>query len=379
MMKSDERGLYLHIPFCLARCHFCAFYLQIYQKDRAAIFVDSLLHEIHLYADRNPFEGRPLTSIYFGGGTPTTLPSTHLIRILSEVRRAFYLNPDVEITIEAHPDTVTRESLAQLFDAGFNRISLGVQSLHDKELIAIGRPAKSGTAQQALMDARSAGFTNINLDLIYGLLGQSLNSWRADVQRIVDLKPTHLSCYALTIESGTHLQRDVERDKTLEPDEELQIAMEQEGQALFAAAGFRRYEISNYARPGCECRHNLLYWTAGEYLGLGPSAQSYVQGDRFGNVDNLQTYTHMLEANRIPVSAHDRLDVIQQHREAVVFGLRLIEGVPRPLVDSQDWSIESNQVLTRLIGEGLLEDVQGRLRMTTQGRRFADSIAVSLL
>ncbi len=374
-----EVGLYIHVPFCRSRCHFCAFYLQMYREDRAAAYVASLLREIGLYAGQNPYGGRPLTSVYFGGGTPTTLRSSQLLDILSRIRDAFPLRPDVEITLEAHPETVTGGTLALLRRAGFNRISFGIESMEEQELIRVGRPTTLGTARRAVADARRAGFANINLDLIYGLPGQTLETWLATLRDALSLLPTHISCYALMIEEGTRLNVDRRRGEAVEPDEELQNRMEDAAQVVLEDAGYVRYELSNYARPGFACRHNLLYWTDGEYLGLGPSAQSYLNGCRFGNVEDLGAYHRLIEAGRAPVEAVERLSPRQCVREAIVFGLRLIEGIDQGLLK---WDADRQHLaraVERLIGEALLESRAGKVRLSERGRRVADSIAVELL
>lgn len=372
-------GLYIHVPFCRSRCHFCAFYLEIYRDDRAQSFLTALSREMQLHVAQQPLGGRRLDSVYFGGGTPTALRTEDLCDILSGVRTNFGLTRDAEITIEAHPDTVAVEGLRALSAAGFNRISFGVQSLDEKELTQIGRPVLSDTTHKAVASARQAGFTNINLDLMYGLPGQTLDSWLGTVDHALALEPTHLSCYALTVENNTRLIVDIRRGTRDNPEELLQNAMENEAARRLAGAGFHHYEISNYSRPGYTCRHNRLYWENGEYLGMGPSAQSYLAGDRFGNIDDLDAYEDRLANGVLPIVDRESLGAEQRRREAVVFGLRLIDGVPTaslPIHEEQrDWT----EKVTRLIDDGYLETAGDRVKLTATGRRFADSIAVDLL
>ncbi len=372
-------GLYIHVPFCRSRCHFCAFYLEIYRDDRAQSFLTALSREMQLHVAQQPLGGRRLDSVYFGGGTPTALRTEDLCAILSAVRTNFGLTRDAEITIEAHPDTVAVEGLRALSAAGFNRISFGVQSLDEKELTQIGRPVLSDTTHKAVASARQAGFTNINLDLMYGLPGQTLDSWLGTVDHALALEPTHLSCYALTVENNTRLIVDIRRGTRDNPEELLQNAMENEAARRLAGAGFHHYEISNYSRPGYTCRHNRLYWENGEYLGMGPSAQSYLAGDRFGNIDDLDAYEDRLANGVLPIVDRESLGAERRRREAVVFGLRLIDGVPTaslPIHEEQrDWT----EKVTRLIDDGYLETAGDRVKLTATGRRFADSIAVDLL
>jgi len=372
-------GLYIHVPFCRSRCHFCAFYLEIYRDDHAQSFLTALSREVQLHVAQQSLGGRRLDSVYFGGGTPTALRTEDLCDILSGVRTNFGLTRDAEITIEAHPDTVAVEGLRALSAAGFNRLSFGVQSLDVKELTQIGRPALSDTTHKAIASARQTGFTNINLDLMYGLPGQTLDSWLETVDHALALEPTHLSCYALTVENNTRLIVDIRRGTRDNPEELLQNAMEDEAARHLAGAGFHHYEISNYSRPGYTCRHNRLYWENGEYLGMGPSAQSYLAGDRFGNIDDLDAYEDRLANGVLPIVDRESLGVEQRRREAVVFGLRLIDGVPTaslPIHEEQrDWT----EKITRLIDDGYLETAGDRVKLTATGRRFADSIAVDLL
>jgi len=283
-------GLYVHIPFCRERCHFCAFYLELHRGPSAEAFLRALQTEIHLYGAEKVNGGRPVQSVYFGGGTPTVLAAAQLTAILDAVRDAFDLPPECEITVEAHPGTVTDTDLSALRRAGVTRLSFGAESMQDADLTAIGRPGSRRETVGALVAAREAGFTNINLDLMYGLPGQTVESWTRTISACCDLSPTHLSCYALTVEAGTRLAQEVRRDPGKIPHAQIQIEMDHAAQQVLRDAGYVRYEISNYARPGFECRHNLLYWTQGDYLGLGPSAQSFIGGVRFGNVANLAAY-----------------------------------------------------------------------------------------
>lgn len=371
-------SLYIHVPFCKTRCHFCAFYLQIYREDRALAYLESLGREIRLHAQLNSLGGHSLDTVYFGGGTPTTLRPDELCKILKLIRACFGLQDNAEITLEAHPDTVTAEGLKCLVQAGFNRISFGVQSMDDSELLRIGRRTLGTFTHNAVTAARSAGFVNINLDLIYGLPGQTMRSWLSTLEETIELEPTHVSCYALMVEEGTKLHRDLRQGYGDEPDADLQNAMEDEAVRRLATAGFERYEISNYSRPGYACQHNQLYWRGEEYLGLGPSAQSYLNGCRFGNVEDLGTYHHTLESGNLPIQEREQLTPDQRQREAIVFGLRLIEGINLKGVQGtvdRTWE----QTLDRLMDQGLLEERSGRVRMTERGRRFADSIAVELL
>lgn len=375
MPPQRDIGLYIHVPLCRQRCHFCAFYLEIATPARVVAFLSALDRELILYCQQNVLAGRTLQSIYFGGGTPTAIPSLQLAALLDRIRNSYSLTPDAEVTVEAHPSTVTRQDLSALVEAGFNRISLGAESMAPQDFIPIGRPGAVSDTEQAVQDARTAGFSNINLDLMYGLPGQSLASWTATLHSLLALDPTHISCYALTIEDHTKLAQDIAKGLVPAPDEMLQNEMETVAESVLASAGFTRYEISNYARPGYACRHNLLHWTDGDYLGLGPSAQSYVAGVRFGNIANLDTYARQLQNDHLPVTDRRMLTNEEQQRDALIFGLRLLNGIPN------DLAIEDagqRDILTRLTERGLIINEHDRIKLTPLGRRFADSVASEL-
>jgi oxygen-independent coproporphyrinogen-3 oxidase len=371
-------GLYIHIPFCRQRCDFCAFYLEVYREAPAARFVAALKQEISLYAAQAGWETRSLHSLYLGGGTPTVLGSDRLIDVLNHVRRAFILSHDCEITVEAHPATVSYPDLHRLADAGVTRMSFGAESMQDDELTLVGRPGLSRETVAAVSHAREAGFHNINLDLMYGLPGQSVSSWLDTIERCLDLDPAHLSCYALTIEAGTKLDRDIAHRRRPAPDEERQVMMDEAAQDLLRSHGYERYEISNYARPGHACRHNLLYWTGGEYLGLGPSAQSFMDGQRFGNAASLTAYHAALEEQRLPLTEQAALSQEERLRDAVVFGLRLVNGISADRLQEHAMNYGRTEVVEELEKEGLIEEERTRVKLTAKGRRYADLVAEKL-
>ncbi|CAE6726091.1 radical SAM family heme chaperone HemW [Nitrospira defluvii] len=378
MRQTTDQGLYIHVPFCHQRCHFCAFYLEIHHPHAAVEFVASLLTEVRLYAEDSPLDPRPLGSIYFGGGTPTTLDADHLTRILSAAREAFGLESDAEVTVEAHPGSVTSESLRELRSSGFTRLSLGAESMNQSELDRVGRPGSPLNTRQVLTTAREAGFENINLDLMYGLPGQTVASWNNSLQEILALNPTHLSCYALTVEDGTALQTAILRGRIPAPDESLQNELEDLAETTLAGAGYRRYEISNYCRPGFASRHNRLHWTGGHYLGLGPSAQSSVGGRRFGNVSNLAAYHSSLQNGRLPVSESEQLSRAHQACDRLIFGLRLTEGVALNEINALSFRGLAGTI-DRLAADRLLERNGHVVRLAARGRRYADTVAVALL
>jgi len=377
-MIPPPLGLYLHIPFCRQRCDFCAFYLEIYRESRAETFVRSLMQEIGLSGQQQVAAGRPIQSVYFGGGTPTALAATQLTAILSEVRKHFTLTSDCEITVEAHPSTISEQDLVQLYQAGVTRMSFGAESMEDGDLARIGRPGAVRETVTAVTQARAVGFTNINLDLMYGLPGQSLVDWKRTLAYCLTLEPTHLSAYALTVEEDTRLASNIQRQQSPAPDEDLQIEMDEATQQMLGDVGYERYEVSNYAKPEYACRHNLLYWTNGEYLGFGPSAQSYLDGIRFGNVADLAIYDRSLVASRLPIEERTRLSEEEQLRDAVIFGLRLIRGIPSQNLHQHAANYGRATITEELLAQQLIEVDGARSRLSARGLLQADTIAGQL-
>lgn len=382
MTRQDGFGIYIHIPFCEKHCHFCTFFTRGYGEGRAATFVADLLAEIHLYGRAGRLSGREVETVYFGGGTPTTLSAGQLLEVLETLRRTFPLKPEAEITIEVAPATADFTLLHALQREGFSRISFGAQSFDDAELAAMGASHAVETIQCAVRVARVSGFANLNLDLIYGLPGQSLTRWETNLQAAMNLAPEHISFYGLSIEEGSKFHRDRERGRLALPEEDTQADMYRRGRDLVAASGYVQYEVSNFARPGHACRHNLGYWTDREWLGLGPSAHSYVGGDRWSNVASLEDYHRLITEDKLPIAEREPADEDLRLREALAFGLRAVSGVQlgplerrygrSPLERFQD-------PIRRLTHEGWLVLEGDVLRPSSEGILFADELALAFL
>ncbi len=291
---TDPLSLYLHIPFCDHRCAYCDFNAYAGLDGLMPRYVEALTAEIAAWA--GALGPRPLATVFFGGGTPSLLPLPLLERVVRAVCTAFPVQPDAEWSLEANPGTVDAASLRRLRALGINRLSIGVQSFDDAELRRLDRIHDAAAAGAAYRAARAAGFTNVNLDLMFGLAGQDLASWERTLRRALALAPEHLSLYALTVEEGTPLAHQVARGQAPEPDPDLQAAMYERAQALLAAAGYEQYEISNWARPGFACRHNLVYWRDGEWLGVGAGAHSHLAGRRFAVVRSPAAYVRRVLA-----------------------------------------------------------------------------------
>lgn len=376
---TTDLGIYLHIPFCLKRCHFCAFYLVIYEEQRVEHFLQALEKEIVLYARQVDMSGRTVSTVYVGGGTPTALSPGQFSKILAVMNSRFALSDKCEITVEATPESLTAEYADILQQSGVTRLSVGIQSFDPQERTRLGL---SGTVAEAVLGvqrAKQAGLSNINVDLIYGIPGQSLQSWERTLSQALELNPSHLSCYALSLEEGTRFHTEFRRGTFERMDPGDEACFQHRAEAQLATAGFHRYEISNWAKPGRACQHNLRYWRGLEYLGLGPSAQSYVSESRFGNVSSVDQYAKQLEAGMLPIVEKERLSRLQQEKERIVFGLRLLEGVPFDWIQgvSQDeaWLTSFNNLLE----EDYLLQTGSRVQLTRKGCQFADTVGMRLL
>jgi oxygen-independent coproporphyrinogen-3 oxidase len=310
-------GYYLHVPFCARRCDYCAFATW---TDRGHL-VDRYLDACRTDIERAVAAGAPrATTVFVGGGTPSLVPASALARVLDAIPRT----ADVEVTVECNPDTVTDELLSTYRAVGVNRLSFGVQSMVPHVLAALGRSHDRGNVQHAVDLARVHGFSNFNLDVIYGAAGESLADWRRTLEDVLALDPPHVSAYGLTVEPGTALFDDPARH----PDDDDQADKYLIATELLGAAGLDWYEISNWARPGHECRHNHLYWNMGEYLAFGCAAHGHRDGRRWWNVRTPERYIDAIEHGRSPEAGSERLDPDQRAIEALQLALRTRDGVP---------------------------------------------------
>lgn len=372
-------GLYIHVPFCLRKCRYCDFYslpLSPLQSDsagpRAERFLDALAAEL----ERLPGGFLPET-IYIGGGTPTALPGPLILRLLEIVGRAVAPAQVREWTCEANPGTLDAAKVKLLREAGVNRVSLGVQSLDARNLAFLGRIHSAEDAETAFALLREQGLGNINLDLMYGIPDGGRGALERDLERILALGPEHVACYALSFEPGTPLAAMRDRGAVSETDDAEQLAQYTLIRETLAQAGFRHYEISNFARPSRECRHNLRYWRSGEYIGCGPSAHSHWRGARWGNVRDLAAYCERLLAGRDARACEEQLDPQAKAREALILGLRLIEGVGREEFRQQtgfDYMDLRGPQIDELCQRELLVEENGRLRLSVRALFVSDFV-----
>lgn len=373
-------SLYIHIPFCLSKCFYCSFSSFPQMGEHHDRYVQSLLTQIRTsYPEKHK---EALETLFIGGGTPTVLRTGKLVEIIETCREVYGFADDAEISIEANPGTIDRAKLSALQDAGINRLSVGVQSFNNQDLEVLGRAHRSDKSIQAVCDAREAGFDNMSLDLMYGLPGQSVESWQENLEQVVALHPQHLSLYQLTIEEDTDFYNRYLNDSLGLPDDEAIIAMEQVTREYLGAHGIEQYEISNYARAGYECRHNLGYWRNEEFVGCGAGAAGFCNGKRYKVINDPLLYCSAVESGEDVIEESEVLSTEASFRETVVMGLRLIKGIDKRRLSGRYYLTLDDQYgseLTDLVRKGLLEESEDYLRLTVQGRRFANQVMAELV
>ncbi len=374
-------GLYIDFPFCIARCAFCAFNIQGYREGWVNRYLLALQKELALHAESGTLREREVVSIYLGGGTPTLHPPETLTEIVSFCRRYFHVQPNAEITVEAHPATINLQAagatdplsyLHAIHEGGVNRLSIGVQSFSDKQLTNLGRHHTVNDVYHVFDTARKAGFNNIGIDLIYSLPGQTVFEWEDTLQSAIDLGPESLSIYGLSIEEGTLFHK---KGVTL-PTEAEQTIQYQLAQKVLESAGYPQYEISNFAKPGYASRHNILYWNREETLGVGLSAHSYFNHAHQENTDSLPSYLDQVEAGHLPIKQVQRVSRQEEQIDAIIFGLRKREGIPQTLLQHP---MNRTETAVSLIEAGLLAIEGDRILLTPQGMLLADTVALSFL
>lgn len=367
--------LYLHVPFCAAKCNYCAFYSEAGSAAKMSDYAEAVLSELDGSVAARGKCGHSLvpTTIFFGGGTPSLLPAPLMRRILEGLRRCLPLRDVSEWTIECNPSTVSSEKAKLFREFGVNRISMGVQSLDDELLKTIGRVHSVKAAAESHEKLRGAGFSNINLDLMFGLPGQTLEHWRATLRHAIELQPEHISTYCLILEEDTHFWS-LLQNGSIKPDEELELKMYELAMETLAAAGYQQYEVSNFARPGCECAHNIAYWEGEEYIGLGPSACSTVGNRRWQNVPDIDRYMEAVSRQQPAISFEEALTDELRAAERAAFGMRMNVGVPADLVQGR-W----NQQIAELLSSELVQWRNNRLQPTKRGILFADEIAAQFV
>jgi oxygen-independent coproporphyrinogen-3 oxidase len=376
----DPIGLYLHIPYCLHKCGYCDFNSHNINEAERESYVRALLMEMEHAA--KGAENCRVDTIFFGGGTPTTLPFADLARILEACREHFQVDPAAEITCEANPATIPQADLVQLREAGFNRLSIGVQSFDPQELKRLERVHSVDEVYLTVERARQAGFDNLSLDLMFALPGQTVERWQDNLQKAIDLQPDHISAYNLTIEPDTVFYKQQSQGQLKMPPDDFQRELFEITIATLTGAGYEHYEISNYAHPGKQSRHNLNYWVDGEYIGLGAGASSFFNSERFKNVNLPARYIAQIEESKTAVESRETPDRRQRMGEAVMLGLRLKEGLNLETFEKQfEVTLQEafGETVERLEKMELLEISNGQISLSRTGFFLADSVIVEFI
>ena len=376
---ADKLGIYIHIPFCRSKCDYCDFYSLAGREDQMDRYQKALL--AHLKETAPLAQGYPVDSIYFGGGTPSYYGAKRIKELLAHLSKLFQVEKDAEITVECNPDSVDLKSLRILRKAGVNRLSMGMQSAQEEELRAIHRIHTPQQTNQAVEAARKAKFTNLSLDLIYGLPGQTMESWKATVEHALSLIPQHLSCYGLKVEAGTPLEKRVEAGEVL-PDDDRQADLYLWTVGRLERAGYPQYEISNFAKPGFPSRHNLRYWQLRPYIGFGPGAHSDFGGRRYSWVRDLDGYIDGVLKGGTILDSQELIPQRERGSEYLMLQLRTVEGI-------EEWEYRSayfmdfaplEERLEQFLSQGWAEKTEaGRWRLTPRGFLVSNQLIGDLL
>ncbi|SOD74718.1 oxygen-independent coproporphyrinogen-3 oxidase [Jatrophihabitans sp. GAS493] len=380
-LRITPFGVYVHIPFCQTRCGYCDFNTYTAAELGPGVsrgsYADTVLSELRLA--RQVLDGNlpAVSTVFFGGGTPTLLPAEHLGLILREIDELFGLVPDAEVTTEANPESVTPKYFEKLREAGFTRVSLGMQSAVPKVLEVLDRKHRSGRPEEAVAEARAAGFEHVNLDLIYGAPYETDADWQASLDAAIGADPDHISAYSLIVEEGTALARQIAQGVVPAPDDDAMADRYLQADQAMAAAGYHWYEVSNWAKNAdAICRHNILYWRDANWWGVGPGAHSHIDGVRWWNVKHPVRYSSMLETGGSPAIGRETLDAAARHTEKIMLGVRLGEGLSMLDLDEQ-----AQQKVPQLVSWGLVETKYfdaGRVVLTQRGRLMADAVVREL-
>lgn len=388
--------LYIHIPFCIKKCLYCDFFSVPYNAKTAVNYTDALCKELSLKKDF----AQSLKAIYIGGGTPSLLPDECFTKLFQCLRNNYHFSPDIEITVETNPGTISESKIQTLLDIGANRFSIGVQSFQDDELNFLGRIHNSGDATRTIETLIKHGIENFSIDLMYGIPGQTMDSWKASLRNAVELSPTHISTYELTLEENTPLYKLIKSPppplcqsgdnfkpadaecKSL-PEEEIVLDMYNHTIDYLAGHGYEHYEISNFALPGFKCSHNLNYWNRGEYIGAGAGAHSFVNGVRTKNIADVNRYIDSLNSGIITETESFMITPAESLKEIIFLGLRKTEGINAK--DNPSSTIYDREALKKLVDasgemicEGYLELNEDYLRLTRKGTVISNTIIVKL-
>ncbi|CAB1019276.1 coproporphyrinogen III oxidase [Corynebacterium diphtheriae] len=373
---SDSFGVYVHVPFCSSRCGYCDFNTytpgELGGTASPESYLDALEKELELAAASGTT--RPATTVFIGGGTPSMLGASGLTRVLSAVRNTIGIALGAEVTTESNPETTSPEFFSELLESGYNRISLGMQSASSSVLRVLERKHTPGRAFDAAREAMNAGFLHVNLDMIYGTPTETDDDVRLTLERALDTGVDHISAYSLIVEDGTAMARKVRKGQLPPPNEDVYADRYGLIDTALRAQGFDWYEVSNWAKPGGECQHNLGYWLDGDWWGAGPGAHSHIASRRFFNVKHPSTYAQHLADGQLPIKEEELLDSTERHEESVMLGLRLRQGL-----ELSRFTEAERAFIEKYVGLKLLHVYDGRVASTLQGRLLIDGIIADIL
>lgn len=377
-MTSRALGIYVHIPFCVGKCPYCSFNSRPTRPGDIEPYLVALREEIALRLAA----GDAADTLYFGGGTPTILEPAQLAALIRDLAARLAVAEGAEITVEANPDTLAPDHLAQLREAGCNRLSIGVQSFDDAILITLGRNHNAARAVKAIEDARRAGWQNVSIDLIYGVPGQSVRQWVGTLERAVALGPEHISAYCLTVEDPSEFHCRQAAGEVIGVGEDAELEMHAAAREMLCAVGYEHYEISNFALPGRRCRHNEKYWRGEDYIGLGAGAHSSVGGVRWANAGTVEDYTDMLRRGAAPVAYAERLAARRGMDEGLTLALRTADGADLASLSARygrDAWVQYRMIICELARAGLAVSEGSRLGLTEKGMALANEVAVRVM
>ena len=379
---TDSFGVYLHVPFCATRCGYCDFNTytpgQLGSGETQGDYLDAIGAELEMAVVKHPELARGADTVFVGGGTPSMLGASGLRRLLDGVRNSFGLADDAEVTTESNPESTSPEFFEGLAEAGFTRVSLGMQSAVPHVLATLDRTHTPGRPAAAVAEARAAGFEHINLDVIYGTPGESMADLDTTLEAVLATEVDHVSAYSLIVEPGTAMARKVRRGELPMPDDDDLADRYERIDAALSQVGFSWYEVSNWAKPGGQCRHNMLYWRDGNWWGAGPGAHSHLDGTRFYNVKHPARYAATISGGELPIKDSEGLTAEDRHTEKIMLGLRLAEGIDANLLGEDELDKARRQAEAGMV-EFVSVDGGQRIQLTNRGRLLADAIIVDIL
>lgn len=373
-------GLYVHIPFCVSKCNYCDFNSYKIDKNSKERYLRDLKKEINLY--RQDIQKEEITSIFLGGGTPSILTGEEIKFIFKQIKDNFKIKKNAEISIECNPGTLNKEKLIAMKEAGINRISIGLQAVQDYHLSSIGRIHTYNEFEKNYKEAMELGFENINVDLMYALPNQKFKEWKESLQKIVALNPSHISAYSLILEEGTKLYEMYENNEFKMIDENTDMQMYNYTINYLKENGYNQYEISNYAKSGLECQHNILYWKCDHYIGIGAGASGYLKDHRYNNVEDLQDYHEKINKNEKPIENIENLSVEDKIQEKIFMGLRMNEGIKFEDFKKQfnlDFKEKYCEIIKELEDSKLINQTIAGFSLTQRGREISNSIFIKFI